>query len=134
MDTLRYKDYEGTTEIDIERGVCRGKVLFIADLVTYESDTPRELQRAFQDAVDDYIDTCKLVGKEPQKPFKGQFNVRISPDLHRAAALRAVQEEASLNEIVARSIECYLHSGSSITHNHQVTVKLEGNTDLTPSP
>lgn len=70
FDVLKYKNYEGSAELDIARGVCRGKVLFIADLVTYEAALPNELQQAFEMAVDDYIETCEQVGKEPTQPFK----------------------------------------------------------------
>ncbi len=60
---LKYKSYEGSAELDLARGVIGGKVLFITDLVTYEAASPRELQQAFEMAVDDYIETCELVGK-----------------------------------------------------------------------
>ena len=56
MDILKYKDYEGTAELDMSRGVCRGKILFINDLVTYEAASPADLQREFEAAVDDYLD------------------------------------------------------------------------------
>ena len=70
MGNLKHKGYEGTTDLDIERGVCRGKVLFIDDLVTYEADSPRELQREFEAAVEDYVATCTTLGMEPQRPFR----------------------------------------------------------------
>jgi predicted HicB family RNase H-like nuclease len=63
---LKYKDYEGTAELDMARGVCRGKALFIDDLVTYEAAPPSNLQSEFEAAVDDYLETCAVVGKEPQ--------------------------------------------------------------------
>lgn len=66
MDILKYKDYEGTAELDMTRGVCRGKILFIADLVTYESESPAGLQKEFESAVDDYLETCVALGKEAQ--------------------------------------------------------------------
>ena len=59
-------------------------------------------------AVDDYLDTCKAVGKEPQRPFRGAFNVRVPRPLHRSAAVRAVVEQTSLNEVVVRALEAYL--------------------------
>jgi predicted HicB family RNase H-like nuclease len=70
MNLLKHKNYEGSAKLDVARGVCRGKVLFIADLVTYEAALPNELQQAFEMAVDDYIETCEQVGKEPTQPFK----------------------------------------------------------------
>ena len=62
---LKYKSYVGTAGLGVTRGVFRGKVLFITDLVTYKAASPRELQQAFVAAVDDYIETCELVGKNP---------------------------------------------------------------------
>ena len=106
MDILRYKEYEGTAELDMERRVCRGRILFIDDLVTYESRSPDGLQREFEAAVDDYIATCASLGKEPQRPFRGLFNVRVPPALHRAAAIRATCDSVSLNDVVVRARRC----------------------------
>ena len=68
MSVLKYKEYEGTAELDMERKVCRGKILFLDDLVTYEADTPAKLEEEFKAAVDDYIETCLSLNREPQKP------------------------------------------------------------------
>ena len=108
MEILKYKDYEGGAEVDLERGVCRGKILFIDDLVTYESEAIKGLQKQFEEAVDDYIDTCAQVGKAPQKACKGLFNVRVSPILHREAIRRAIADDSSLNDVVRQAMESYL--------------------------
>lgn len=115
MDILKYKDYEGTAELDMTRGICRGKVLFITDLVTYESALPSQLQSEFEAAVDDYLATCEELQREPKKPLKGQFNVRISPELHRNATLRAIRDTTSLNEVVVRALDAYLN-GQDVKH------------------
>jgi len=112
MKTLSYKGYEGSAELDMDRGVCRGKVLFVNDLVTYETVTPAQLQGEFEAAVDDYIATCLQIGKSPQRPFKGLFNVRVSPDLHKMAAVRAVADSTTLNDIVTRALSAYLSMNS----------------------
>lgn len=108
MNLLTYNGYEGTAEIDVARGVCRGRILCITDLVTYEANTPGELQEEFQAAVDDYLQTCAEIGKEPQKPFKGLFNVRVSPRLHRLATLRSASDQVSLNDVVVQALTQYL--------------------------
>lgn len=108
VDLLQYKGYEGTAELDMTRRVCRGRILFIDDLATYEAKTPALLQKEFEAAVDDYIETCAQVGKAPQRPFKGLFNVRVPPALHRAAALRAAREGVALNEVVVNALTVYL--------------------------
>ncbi len=122
MDILKYKSYEGSAELDMVRGVCRGKVLFITDLVTYEAAFPKELQKEFEAAVNDYIETCELVGKEPSQPFKGSFNVRIEPALHRAAAIRALTENTSLNAVVGRALDQFLNVHTEVNHNVRITL------------
>ncbi len=114
MDILKYKDYEGTAELDMSRGVCRGKILFINDLVTYEAATPAQLQTAFKAAVDDYLETCKSLQREPQRPLKGLFNVRMPPALHKAASLRAAEENASLNDVVVRAVDTFLNAATAV--------------------
>jgi predicted HicB family RNase H-like nuclease len=111
VEILKYKEFEGSAELDMARSVCRGKILYIDDLVTYESKTIEDLQNQFQEAVDDYIETCVLVGKEPQKPCRGQFNVRVSSTTHRAALRRATADDTTLNDVVCKALEAYL-SGS----------------------
>jgi predicted HicB family RNase H-like nuclease len=124
MDILKYKDYEGTAELDMARRVCRGKILFIDDLVTYEAASPAELQTEFEAAVDDYIDTCTTLGREPQKPLRGQFNVRIPPALHKAAALRALAGNVSLNDVVVRALDAFVNIHSVVNHNVRVTLNI----------
>lgn len=110
MEIIKYKEFEGSAEIDLERLVCRGKILHIDDLVTYESKSIDSLKKEFEAAVEDYIETCKQIGKEPQKPCRGQFNVRVSPELHREAVRRAIEDDTSLNEVVCRALEDFLKS------------------------
>ena len=106
------------------RRVCRGHVLFIDDVVTYEAGTPDQLQKEFEAAVDDYLETCTQVGKQPQRPFKGLFNVRVPPTLHRAAAVRATADGVALNEVVVQALTVYLHIRPEV--NHLVKVTFEG--------
>jgi predicted HicB family RNase H-like nuclease len=123
MEILKYKEYEGTAEIDMGRGVCRGKILFINDVVTYEASSPATLQKEFEAAVDDYIETCKVLGRESQRPLRGLFNVRVPPAIHKAATLRALKDEASLNDVVVKALAQYL--GDKTEVNHNVTVKVD---------
>lgn len=110
MEILKYKDFEGSAELDMQRGICRGRILFIDDVVTYESKTIQGLTKQFEEAVLDYIETCRLVEKEPQKSCRGQFNVRVAPEMHRAAARRAIADETSLNDVVCMALSAYLQS------------------------
>ncbi|HJS79679.1 MAG TPA: type II toxin-antitoxin system HicB family antitoxin [Vitreimonas sp.] len=105
MSQLEHKGYVGAAELSEEDGVFHGKLAFLRDLVTYESSTAKGLAKAFRDAVDDYLADCKAEGREPDKPFKGQFNVRTRPELHRAYASIAAARGQSLNEVVTDALE-----------------------------
>lgn len=96
--TLTYKDYFGSVDFDLEDLVIHGKILFINDLITYEADTLDGLKIEFEAAVDDYLETCDLLGREPQKAFKGSFNIRVGESLHREAAIEASKQGHNLND------------------------------------
>ncbi|WP_296894326.1 type II toxin-antitoxin system HicB family antitoxin [Thiobacillus sp.] len=117
MTTLHYKDYEGSIETSLEGRCFYGQILFVNDLVTYEGESFETLENAFHDAVDDYLAFCAEVGKAPDKPFKGVFNVRVRPEIHRALAGRAVHTNQSLNELVSKALETYL-TETQVHHTH----------------
>ena len=135
MEILKYKNFEGSAELSLQKGVCWGKILYIDDVVTYESGSINELQKQFEDAVDDYIETCALVGKEPQKPCRGQFNVRVSPELHKAALRRAVTDDSSLNDVVCKALDAYLthNFGAIPAVTHGATAGVLRTLDLAPN-
>lgn len=99
-NTLTYKDYIGTVEFDAENEVFFGAVYGINDLINFEGQSVQELKRAFEEAIDDYLETCEILGKEPNKIYKGSFNVRVTTELHRQSALLAARKKISLNDFV----------------------------------
>lgn len=103
--TLSHKGYCGTIEISIEDNCLFGKILFINDLVTYEADTPSKLQTAFEGAVEHYLQKCASENVAPDKPFSGSFNIRIAPELHREASMKAAIAGTTLNDFVRECIE-----------------------------
>ncbi|TXH78780.1 MAG: type II toxin-antitoxin system HicB family antitoxin [Thiothrix sp.] len=104
MKMLEYKGYVGSVEASIEDGVLFGQLMFIAALVSYEADTVKALQAAFEEAVDDYLAICQSKGYEPELPCKGSFNVRVGHDLHLAAMLKAKDLGISLNDFVRQAL------------------------------
>ena len=121
MKTLIYKNYTGSIEPDLDRDILRGKILCISDLVTYEAADLKTLRGEFEAAVDDYIETCKEIGKSPQKPFNGVFQIRTQPELHRQASLRAIKDGVKLNAVVVCALQAYL-APVVHTHNHDHTI------------
>lgn len=104
-NTMQYKDYLGSVEFSEEDGLFSGKVLGIRSLVSYEGRTATELVKDFHGAVNDYLALCKQEGREPEKAYRGSFNVRISPELHKQAVIAALSKQVSLNNFVENSIE-----------------------------
>lgn len=80
----------------------------MSDLITFEGETFSELEDAFKEAVDDYLEICAEIGKDPEKAYRGQFNVRINPSLHKGIALKAIKNDRPLNQEVAMAISEYL--------------------------
>jgi predicted HicB family RNase H-like nuclease len=104
-DLMKYKDYFGSVHYDDDERVFHGKVEFIRALVSYEGTDVASLRKAFEEAVDDYLELCHKRKQVPEKPFKGSFNVRIGPRLHQEVALTALNEGMSLNQYIAWVLE-----------------------------
>jgi len=99
-NTIEYKGYIGSIEYSSEDKCFFGKLEMIDDLVTFEATTALELEDNFHLVVDDYLETCKALGREPQKVYKGVFNVRIEPELHKKVYQEALKAGVSLNSFV----------------------------------
>jgi predicted HicB family RNase H-like nuclease len=115
---LEHNGFQGSVEFALEAGVLHGKILLIDDLVTYEADNITDLNEAFKESVDDYLETCKELGLPPNKPFSGTFNVRIGATLHRDLARQAQREEKSINDFVREAIDCHLNGRHQEVHHH----------------
>ena len=107
-NVLKYKNYCTKIEYDSVNGVLYGKIEGIRDLVNFESDSLQKIVDEFHTAVDDYLDFCKEVGKEPDREYSGSFNVRISSELHRKASFMAMEEGKTLNRFVEEAIETHV--------------------------
>ena len=101
---MEYKGYYAKIEYSSEDNIFFGSIIGIDDSITFEGKSVTELETAFQEAVDDYLEMCHKIGKEPQKFYKGSFNVRIDPELHRKASLLAKSNKMSLNKFVEKAI------------------------------
>ncbi len=104
MKYLEFKGYTGSIEYSREDNLLYGKVLGIQDLISFEGKTGKELEDDFRNAVKDYLEECNEKGIQPDRPFKGNFNVRIPSSLHREASLMALESGTSLNNLVAEAI------------------------------
>jgi predicted HicB family RNase H-like nuclease len=95
---LTYKDYVAAVNFDAEDEIFIGFILGINDVVGFHASTVKGLKSAFHDAVDDYLETCAKIGKDPEKRMSGNLMLRVAPEVHAKASLAAQLEGKSLNQ------------------------------------
>jgi len=76
---LKYKGYTGHVEFDDEAAIFHGEVLELRDVITFQGKTVSEIEKAFRDSIDDYLEFCRERGEEPDKPFSGRLMLRLPP-------------------------------------------------------
>jgi len=103
-NTIEYNGYIGSIEYSPEDKCFFGKLEMIDDLVTFEATSAEELENNFHNAVDEYIQTCKELGREPQKTYRGVFNIRIDPNLHKRIYKEAFKAGMSLNAFIQQTL------------------------------
>jgi predicted HicB family RNase H-like nuclease len=101
---LTHKGYHGKVEFDDEAGLFHGEVVDLRDVITFQGKSVDELEQAFRDSVDDYLEFCQLRGEEPDKSFTGRLMLRLPSDVHRNVYVRAKKEGKSLNEYISEKL------------------------------
>lgn len=104
-NVIQYKNYTGSIELSQDDMVFYGKVLGIKSLISYEGKSAKELYKNFSETIDDYLNTCKENNIEPELPFKGSFNIRISPELHKKIAIFSINHKMSINQYINNVLE-----------------------------
>ncbi len=107
-DVLTYRGFIGSVHFSAEDDVFFGKVEGINDLITFEGGSVQELKDAFHYVVDAHIEDCERENIPAEKSYKGSFNLRLTPDLHRRAAIAAKARGNTLNAFVRSAIERYI--------------------------
>ena len=104
MNEMIYKGYAAKIEYSAEDGCLIGHILGIQDIVGFHGDSVSEIQQAFEDSVETYLECCAEIGKEPQKPFSGKIMLRVPPDIHAKLAAKAQTSGTSINKLVLESL------------------------------
>lgn len=94
---MEYKGYFGRVEYDESAEIFFGRVINIDDVITFESESAKEIKQAFRDSLDDYLEFCAELGKQPGKPYSGKFVFRTTPEIHEKIAVAAAKEDKSIN-------------------------------------
>src|SRR5574344_715816 len=106
---LAYKGFSARVEFDARDNIFFGRLLGIEDMVTFHGESVTELTEAFKEAVTDYLDTCKKLGKKPQKPFSGKLMFRVPPEVHAAVTIAAKSSGKSLNQWAIEVLDSAAH-------------------------
>jgi predicted HicB family RNase H-like nuclease len=102
---MKYKGYIGRVSYDHEAKILHGDVIGIKDVITFEGTNVEEIEQAFRDSVDVYLDLCEKRGEKPEKTFTGNLRVRIAPNLHAQLAQEASLSGLSLNSLIAEKLK-----------------------------
>ncbi len=101
---MEYKGYIGNVIFDYEAKIFHGEVINTRDVITFQGKSVTEIEKAFKESIEDYLEWCKEENTSPEKPYSGKFNLRISPELHRKIAIAAHQKNVSLNKFVEKAL------------------------------
>jgi predicted HicB family RNase H-like nuclease len=101
---LKYKGYQGFVVYDDEAKIFHGEIVGLRAVITFQGTSVNEIEEAFKDSIDDYLDWCKERGKEPEKAYSGKFNLRMPPELHAKVAIEAAQRGISINSYIIRKL------------------------------
>ena len=104
-DLMQYNGYYGSVHLDDGDLIFHGKIEFIRALISYEATDAKGLRKAFEEAVDDYLDMCTKQKIEAEKPFKGSLNIRLGSDLHRRVAIAAKQHHLTINKFITEMLD-----------------------------
>ena len=98
---MTYKNYAARIEYSDEDSCFIGHIAGIQDVVGFHGESVAELRIAFEEAVDDYLETCEKLNRSPQKPYSGNLMLRVPPELHAAVATAAEVSGKSINQWAA---------------------------------
>ena len=102
---LNYKGYSGQISFDNEARIFHGEVIDTRDIITFQGKSVDEIEMAFRESIDDYLEFCNERGEKPDKPFSGKFILRMSPKLHHKIYLKASRSGKSLNKWVVETLD-----------------------------
>lgn len=121
MNTMKYKGYIALLQYDEDDEEFVGTVINTSQHeICFGGKTVQELQENLAEAIEGYLENCKKLGVEPEKPYSGRVTYRTTPE-HHALLWKAalVSGKTSLNswidEVMVRE------SKNIVNHNHYVS-------------
>jgi predicted HicB family RNase H-like nuclease len=109
MNTVTYKGYIASIEPDLDDGILVGRVSNTRDIIGFHGETIAETIKSFHAVIDEYLEDCQQRGIDPNKPYSGKFNLRLTSELHNRIAAEAARSGKSLNQWVIEKLEQVAH-------------------------
>lgn len=98
MNTMTYKGYTAHIEFDDRDNIFVGRVLGVTPIIGFHGEDVGGLRADFEAAIDFMIEDCRARGVAPEKPASGKLMLRVPPELHAAALVKAQAVGKSLNQ------------------------------------
>jgi predicted HicB family RNase H-like nuclease len=102
---MTYKGYKADIKFDSDANTFYGEILNSAAVIHFRGSSVEELEISFKEGIDEYLTVCEEEGITPERPFSGEFRVRISPDLHKKIFFQAKKEKLSINKFAIKAFE-----------------------------
>lgn len=105
MNTMNYQGYTARVAYDDRDDVFVGRVLGLRSIISFHGKTVTELRRQFVAAVKDYLADCAEQGVSPERPASGKLLIRVPPEIHSRALVKAQSMGKSLNQWATEALE-----------------------------
>ena len=122
---LEYKGYHAKIYYDARDDIFVGEVFGLNDSLNFHGSNVQELKEMFRQCIDDYLELCQQLGEEPEREFKGNFNIRVQPELHRQLAYNALKEGKSLNQYINESLEQFIANSATVPEQPQAPAEMD---------
>ena len=110
MNAMTYRGYAARVEYDAEDRIFTGRIAGIDDIVVFHGQSVDELETAFRESVDHYLEVSERTGIPAKRPYSGKLMLRVSPELHAAVATSAEVRGTSINQWAAEVLDKAAHA------------------------
>lgn len=104
MNAMTYKGYTARIDFDDRDNIFVGRVLGVKAIIGFHGETVAQLRADFESAIDFMLEDCKQRGVSPEKPANGKLLLRLPPELHAAALVKAQAVGKSLNQLAIEAL------------------------------
>lgn len=104
---MEYNGYHASFEYDSDDKIFIGKVHGISDSLNFHGSSVEELENMFHQSIDNYLELCQTIGKNPDKEYNGAFNIRTSPEMHKKISEKALEDGTTINAVVNDALTKY---------------------------